>query len=234
LNLAQSIDYKIIKKERSNLLVLESLLFGQAGFLNEEKEDIYFKKLQSEYKFLLVKYDLHSVNKGQFQFFRLRPNNFPTIRLAQLGMLYFKVPNLFSKIIAIDKLKDYYELFDLKTSSYWEEHYTFNSQSLKKTKKLTISFINLLLINTIIPLKFIYQRHIGKQDDESILNLIKEIPSEKNSIITKFESLLNKNKPKEKYINNAMESQAFLQLKTAHCNPKNCLQCAIGNAYLKN
>jgi len=234
LNLAQSIDYKIIKRERAKLLTLEALLFGQAGFLNIDQEDGYFSNLQKEYQYQQIKYQLDPLFHGQFQFFRLRPNNFPTIRLAQFAMLYFTEHSLFSKIMEADDINDYYNIFDVKTSIYWEHHFNFNSESTKRIKKTTKSFIHLLLINTIIPLKFIYLQHIGQLNDAYILNLIKDIPSENNSIIKKFEDLLNYNCDKKKNIHTALESQAFLQLKTAHCNLQNCLHCAVGNSYLRH
>jgi len=233
LNLAESFDYKIIRKERDVLLKLEALLFGQAGFLDEEKEAGYYIKLQKEYHYLQLKYQLSPLYNGQFQFFRLRPNNFPTIRLAQFAMLNYKHQNLFSKILEAKYLDDYYQIFGVKTSSYWETHYSFNSMSVKRSKTITKPFINLLLINTIIPLKFMYYKHIGKLNDEFIIELVQQISFEKNSVINKFESLLNKNLKGEQKINNALESQAFLQLKIAYCNNQNCLQCAIGNSYLK-
>lgn len=234
LNLSQSIDYRVVKRTWSKQFVLEALMFGQAGLLKKDIEDAYFKKLKSEYDFLRLKFNLSPLFQGQFQFFRLRPNNFPTIRLSQLAMLYYKQQNLFSKIMEINRLDDYYDLFNLKTSEYWDYHYTFNSKSSKRPKYLTHSFINLLLINTILPLKFIYLKHIGKLDVGFIIDLIRKIPAENNSIIKNFESILNNDSHKNKQINNALMSQAFIHLKTNYCNQYNCLKCAIGNLYLKN
>lgn len=233
LNLARSIDFKIIRKEQNNLLSLEALLFGQAGFLQEELEEPYFKLLKTEYTFLRMKYQLEPLFKGQFQFFRLRPNNFPTIRLAQLASLYFLWNNLFSKIMNTESLHDFYALFDTNTSPFWKQHYSFTSNSRKRSIKISKSFTDLLLINTIIPLKFIYFKHIGLLQEESIINISKKIPSEKNNIIKKFKSFINNDRMQELKINNAFESQAFLQLKTAYCDKQRCLQCAIGNAILR-
>lgn len=233
LNLSNSFDYKIVRKERNQLVSLEALFFGQAGFLEEEKEEAYYKKLQKEYQYLQIKHHLEPLFNGQFQFFRLRPNNFPTIRLAQFAMLNCTQQNLFSKILNAKSLDDYYKIFIVKTSKFWETHYSFNSKSIKRSKVITKPFVNLLLVNTIIPLKFMYFKHIGKLDDEFSLSLIKQIPAEKNNIIHKFESLLNYNSNQKNSIINALESQAFIQLKTMHCNSQNCLNCAVGNSYLK-
>jgi hypothetical protein len=156
INLASSIDFKIIRKEQGSLINLEAILFGQAGFLNDKKEGYFYNNLKKEYNFLKLKYSLKPLFNGQFQFFRLRPNNFPTIRLAQLAMLYHLHQNLFSKIIVLNDLDEYYNIFNNATSSYWKQHYNFNSRSNKRPKFLTKQFINLLLINTIIPLKYVY------------------------------------------------------------------------------
>lgn len=234
LNLANSIDFKIVRKEQNNLLNLEALFFGQAGFLEEEIESSYYKKLQKEYQYLQLKYKLEPLYKGQFQFFRLRPNNFPTIRLAQLAMLYFTHHNLFSKILDAKCLEDFYDLFSLKISDFWQQHYSFTSGSVRRSKKITKSFIDLLIINTIIPIKFMYYKQIGKQDEESILELIKQIQPEKNSIINKFESLPMNKEGSCISVDNAFESQSFLQLKNEYCNSQRCLHCAIGNSLLKS
>ena len=225
LNLANSIDFKVIRKEHFKLINLEALFFGQAGFLQEDDEETYHQNLKNEYEYLKLKYHLEPLYNGQFQFFRLRPSNFPTVRLAQLAMLYFKQHNLFSKILEANSLKDLYNLFDVKPSVFWEQHYNFISNSVKRSKKLTEPFIDLLIINSIIPIKFVFQKQIGKLDEELLLNLIREIKPEKNSIITKFDGLNIK-------VKNAMDSQALLLLKSEYCNANLCLQCAVGNFLL--
>ena len=91
--------------------------------------------------------------------------------------------NLFSKIIDTKTIEDFYDLFSVKTSLFWETHYTFNKVSKSSKKKISKSFIDLLLINTIIPIKFSYALHLGKQIDDEIIKLVQEIASEKNSII---------------------------------------------------
>lgn len=233
LNMANSIDFKIVRKGQANLMQLESIFFGQAGFLNDNVENAYHNQLQQEYKYLRKKYKLESLNNGQFQFFRLRPNNFPTIRLAQLAKLYVAHNHLFSKILEAERLEDFYQLFSIKTSGFWQDHYSFTSPSLKRSKNLTKSFIDLLIINTIIPLKFVYYKQLGKLDEDSILKMIKQIRPEKNSIINKFKSLNTENSKTLISVENAFESQSFLQLKNNYCNPQRCLECAVGNVLLK-
>lgn len=234
LNLANSLDFKIVRKELDNLNKLEALFFGQAGMLFEEMEDGYYIMLQKEYRYLQLKYDLKPLNKGQFQFFRLRPSNFPTIRLSQLSKLYFAKSSLFAKILKAKSKDDFYEIFDIEPSEYWQRHYNFSSISSKRTNKLTKSFIDLLLINTIIPLKFTYYREIGDVDAVYSLNLIHQLQPEKNNIIKKYESLLNSTSENKSILQNALHSQSFLQLKNEYCNLNRCLSCAIGNSLLKD
>jgi len=227
LSLANSIDFSILRKEKHNVKSIEALLFGQAGLLNDDAiHDGYYQSLQKEYNYFQKKYNLQPNDKVQMQFFRLRPNNFPTIRIAQLSSLLYQQQNLFSKIMSITQLKDFYSLFDVSISEYWKGHYSFTSVSKKSNKKLTKSFVDLLLINTIIPLQFMYLKHINKLDEAGLLNSMRQIKSEKNTLIDKFE-LLNI------VSYNALESQALLQLKNEYCTKQKCLQCAVGNELLK-
>jgi hypothetical protein len=224
-NMANSFDFSIVRKISNNLEQLEALLFGQANLLGKNIESDYFIKLKQEYHFLQSKFKLQPINNGQVQFFRLRPNNFPTIRLSQLATLYHKQQHLFSKIIEIKTLDGFYNLLNVATSSFWETHYTFEKESKKSTKKLTKAFIDLLLINTIIPIQFMYLKSIGKTNFSEVISIIEEIKPEKNTIISKFDELKIK-------ANNAFETQALLQLKTEYCNKQRCLDCEIGKELL--
>ncbi|MEN8186403.1 MAG: DUF2851 family protein [Bacteroidota bacterium] len=226
-NLSASFDFSVLRKLQHKLINTEALFFGQAGFLFENIEDTYFQSLLEEYNFLRLKYLLEPISKGQFYFFRLRPANFPTIRLAQLAMLFHLHQNLFSKILDAKSIQDIYELFSVGVSDFWKTHYSFTSTSKRSNKYLTKPFIDLLMINTIIPLLFVYQKEMGKPDFENILELIKEINPEKNSIISRFKRLDVK-------VINTLETQALLQLKNEYCNKMKCLQCAIGNRLLRS
>ena len=225
LNFASSFDFSLVRKVSNNVKQLEALFFGQAGLLSNKKESIYFEKLKKEFEYLQVKFRLTPILGGQVQFFRLRPNNFPTIRLSQLAFLYSKYQNLFSKIIEIESLELFYELFDVKTLPYWETHFTFEKESKKSTKKLTKSFVDLILINTIIPLKFVHLKSLGKNDFSSLFTILENIKPEKNSIISKYNDLKIKSP-------NAFKTQALLQLKNEYCSKQLCLQCAIGKTIL--
>jgi hypothetical protein len=225
LSLAQSVDFSVVRKSQSNLQSLEALLFGQANLLSESVEDAYFISLSKEYSFLKQKFQLKENQVLPLQFFRLRPPNFPTIRLSQLANLYHEHQNLFSKVIELDKLEDFYKLFNVSTSEFWKTHYTFQKSSKPSTKVITKAFTDLLLINTILPLKFCYAKQKGQDIDGSILKIASEINSEKNSIIDAFNKL-------KKVSKSAFQSQSLIQLKTEYCDKNKCLQCAVGNSLL--
>ena len=224
-SLAKSIDFSVVRKLQSKPEQLEALFFGQAGLLNDDIQDVYYLGLQKEYAFLKQKFGLTNTQVVPLQFFRLRPPNFPTIRLSQLAILYNKHNNLFSKVIATNTIDELYSLFKISTSEFWENHYTFSKVSKTSKKMLTKSFIDLLLINTILPLKFCYAKQKGKLNDEVILTIAQHITSEKNSIVNAFNNL-------KEVSTSALQSQALLQLKVEYCDKNKCLQCAIGNSLI--
>src|SRR5690606_3984174 len=226
LSLANSFDFQVVRKLQAKPEQLEALFFGQSGILEEKIEDAYYQNMTKDYKFLKQKFKLNNASVLTPQFFRLRPPNFPTIRLSQLAILYHTQQNLFSKIIAATTRDELYRLLKVATSDFWKNHYTFGKVSKESKKVLTTSFMDLLLINTILPLKFSYAKFQGHSVDGSVLSIIQEIDSEKNSIVDKFNSLKNMSK-------SALESQALIQLKTEYCIKNKCLHCAIGNGILK-
>ncbi|MFD0763118.1 DUF2851 family protein [Lutibacter aestuarii] len=227
LNLALSVDFTTVRKVSNNLNQFEALLFGQAGLLFDNIESNYFLNLKEEFKYLQTKFKLEPISKNQIQFFRLRPNNFPTIRISQLSQLYHTHQNLFSKVIENEKLEEFYELFSVSASTFWETHYTFSKESKKSIKKITKPFIDLVLINTVIPIKFWYLKSLGKNDFSPLLQLIQQMKPEKNSIISNFNMLKVKS-------DNAFKTQALLQLKNEYCSKQRCLECSIGKELLKN
>lgn len=224
--IAESIPFSIIRKEQTDLLSLEALLFGFANLLREEKEDVYYSSLKSQWEYLKTKYKLTSDDFINLQFFKLRPDNFPTIRLSQLAVLYHENVNLFSKVIDVSDLNDFYKLFNSEASEYWKTHYVFDKENMLKSKKLSKPFINLLVINTIIPIKFLYAKQRGENIIDELIELLIEIPSETNSIMDKFKSFNLK-------INSAFDSQTLIHLKKEYCNHKKCLHCDIGLSLLK-
>ena len=227
LKMAKSITFSLIRKEALEVMYLEALFFGQADMIPVDVEDNYPKELKSWYDYIALKYKLSKPAIEPIQFFKHRPDNFPTIRLSQLAMLYHLHRNLFSKIIEANSIEEIYKIFNLSVSDYWKTHYNFDKSSPKKEKSLSKSFIDLVIINTIIPIRFAYANANGKEISETLTDLLSNIPSEKNSIIEKFTTFGIKSK-------NAFQSQSLLELKNEYCNHKKCLQCAVGLELLKN
>lgn len=227
LKIAQSIPFSVIRKECFEVENLEALLFGFAGLLDTEKEDAYFKDLKFRYFYLLHKYQMEKSCIEPVQFFKHRPDNFPTIRLSELANLYNKQQNLFSRIIEMNSLDAIYGIFRVSVATYWETHYQFDKESPKKKKVLTKSFVDLIVLNTIIPLQFAYAQSQGMEISEDLIAILNDVAPEKNSVIEKFNSFGIKAK-------NAFETQSLLQLKNEYCNKNKCLDCAIGMELLKN
>lgn len=224
-SLSNSFEFSILRKLQKDVTNIEALFFGQADLLSEDNLDTYYLDLQKRYSFLKQKFGLNNQGVMPLQFFRLRPPNFPTIRLSQLASLYSKQSSLFSKVIDCHTKEDFYKLFKIETSLFWETHYTFSKVSKPSKKKLTKAFIDLVIINTIIPIKFSYAKANGKQIETVVFDLIKSLKLESNRITSAFLKL----KPIEK---NALTSQSLIQLKTEYCSKNKCLQCAVGSSLI--
>jgi len=225
LSLANSIAFSVLRKLQNNVLYVEALLFGQANLLGDDVQDVYYFDLQQRYHFLKQKFKLNNEGVLPVKFFRLRPPNFPSIRISQFANLYTLEQNLFSRVINLKTKEDYYELFNKGVTDFWMTHYTFAKISKISKKRLTKSFIDLIIINTIIPLKFCFAKSQGKYVDEDLFQLIKQIKIEKNSVVSKFLDL-------KKIKKNALNSQALLQLKPQYCDKNKCLRCAVGNSLI--
>ncbi|MEO9510794.1 MAG: DUF2851 family protein [Flavobacteriaceae bacterium] len=226
LDKVMGLDFSVIRKTANNTTQLESLLFGHFGLLeNETCKDQYYLRLKMEYEYLAQKFGLEpTMDKPKF--FGLRPANFPTIRVSQLANLYIGNQNLFAHLMQTTTLDTFYDIFDAAASSYWNDHYTFGKVSRKSKKKLSKSFVDLLVINTILPLKFCYSMHLGQDWSNGLLSLAQQIKKETNVIIDGFGNLGSKTK-------NALESQAKIQLYNNYCSKNKCLQCNLG-AHLLN
>jgi hypothetical protein len=225
--LAKSLPQNVLAKHKNNPMQIEALIFGQAGFLEGELTDEYPQTLQKEYNFLRKKYNLTPIENHLWKFLRMRPQNFPTIRLAQFAALVVKSNHLFSKILDIKDVKSLRELFiDIHINPYWDDHYRFDVQSKPIGKNLGQSSVDVLLLNTLALFLFSYGRHLQLQYyiDRS-LKLLENLPGENNNIIADFDVAGVK-------IKTAFESQALLELKNNYCNFKKCLQCGIGNKIL--
>ncbi|MFC4261523.1 DUF2851 family protein [Ferruginibacter yonginensis] len=224
--IAQTISIQILAKHKNQLHQLEALLLGQAGLLQHSFEDDYPKMLQKEYQFLQHKYQLQPTH-ATVQWLRMRPANFPTIRLSQLAQIIYKNVHLFSQIMAADDLKKVYALFDVAANDYWLYHYRFDEPSVYKEKKLGKQMIHHLIINVVLPMLYVYGWYHNKPSfSDKAIEWALQLPAEKNSITKGFANLGISN-------TNALDSQALIQLKNNYCNHKHCLQCAIGNHILK-
>lgn len=224
---AKSLPLKLLAKHKNQLLPLEAMLFGQAGLLAQIFTDAYPVELQKEYDFLRKKYALQPIPASAWKWMRLRPANFPTIRLAQMAQLIFQSQHLFSRVLEAEDVTTLSRFFDVTPSTYWRNHYQFDKQSRTRVKKLGKTAINNLLINTVIPFVFFYGRYKSQPNlQEKALNWLAALPPEKNSITSKWAALV---RPAA----HAGESQAMLQLKKNYCDPVRCLQCAVGNKILQ-
>ena len=225
LEMATSFPFSVLQKIQHKHTEVEALLFGQCGLLADTIENPYYTDLQEHYSYLKKKFTLTNDAVSAPQFFRLRPPNFPTIRIAQLAAVYSQQPQLFSKIIAAKNVEEIQQLFNVTTTPFWDTHYSFTSTATKRKKKISTSLIDLICINTIAVLKFCYAKQHGKEVSEEITALLTTIAPEKNSIVKKYNNL-------KSIATNAMHSQALLQLKRHYCEPNRCLQCAIGTHLL--
>lgn len=224
--IARTIPVNILAKQRSSIHQLEALLLGQANLLPDEEGDEYTKLLQREYLFLKGKYRLNPI-VNPVHFLRMRPGNFPTVRLAQLAMLVHTSNHLFSKLLEENDLKNIKTALQVTANDYWHYHYRPGHLSPYKPKKLGGSMADTIIINTIVPLLFAYGLHHKKESyKEKAIQWLQELAAETNTVTGNFVQLSVINK-------SAYDSQALLELKHEYCDGKRCLQCAVGNGLLK-
>jgi len=219
--MAEHLDFSVINKIRQNPVQLEALFFGLSGWLEKPADD-EMKIWKREFDFLQAKYNLSPV-RFHPKFSKLRPPNFPTLRLSQLAALYHRNQNLFSKLMKAKNTASIYELFEsVKAGSYWDDRFNFAKESpVKGEKFLTKDFIDLILINAILPLKYTYHKNTDENTAEEILEFYRHIGPEKNTIIDGWRSMNMK-------VDNALESQALLFQYKNFCERKDCLNCGIG------
>ncbi len=224
-DLALFLPYEVFRKHTGNIKQSEALLMGTGGMLNEEKNCGYYNELKDEYLFLKYKYNLKSLKEGSIRFHRLRPKGFPGIRLAQLAMLYYKYNHLFDFFMELNHPQDAYKLLQVSASGFWDTHYTFDKSTKKLKKRMGKSFIDRILINVLIPLKFAYLKQRGNLDTDALIHFIEEIPSEKNRIIDIFNKIGVKSRT-------ALDTQAMIELYQKYCTKERCLDCEIGHYLL--
>jgi len=226
-SIARSIPVNLIAKHKTQIHQLEALLFGQSGLLNRSFEEDYPKLLSAEYRFQQKKYKLKNPFEPVF-FLRMRPGNFPSIRLAQLSMLLHQSSHLFAEIKESRELKDVKKLLDVTANDYWHYHYLFDEISAYKPKHIGTQMIDNLIINAVCPALYAYGHLMNEPFYKNkALHWLEQTGPEKNAITKGFIQI---GIP----IQNACDSQAILELKTNYCDVKHCLDCAVGNALLKS
>ncbi len=220
---ARSLPLNTIAKHTKNLEQLEALFFGQSGLLNEQLlGDDYFIGLRHEYSYLANKYKLKGIESHNWKFMRLRPSNFPSIRLAQFAALFPQSEALFSRLLEIEKPAEIRKLFKVKASKYWDTHYRFNQPAPKKVKWIGESSLNNILINTVVPFLYLYGERNNKPElKQRAFDLLESIPPEQNHIIRSWKLL-------GIAVENAYDTQALIHLRNNFCEQKKCLRCKIG------
>jgi hypothetical protein len=223
---AKTLPVTLLARYKNQLTMLEALLLGQCGLLEGDFEEEYAVLLQKEYLHLKAKYQLEPVRQA-VHFMRTRPINFPTVRLAQLAMLIHQTNHLFAFIRETVHLNDIKTMLAVTASAFWDHHYTLHRKSVYRPKKLGNQMIDTLIINAVVPVLFAYgSLHNEEQYKNRALNWLDELDPERNTITNGYEALGIINK-------SACDSQALLELKSHYCDPKKCLDCAVGNALLK-
>ena len=228
----------VVAHHRDDLFQIEALFMGQAGLLNPESiperhrdaaiADDYFQKMRREYQFLAHKYSLSPIDHRLWRFLRLRPQNFPHIRISQLANLYYQNKTDLSRLAEAETLDAAKEMLATQVTPYWQTHYAFGCESAKNEKHLSASSVNLLLINTVVPMLFAYGRH--RQDDElcdRAFDFLESLRAEDNTIVRTWREV-------GLTVDNAGDSQALIQLKKVYCDRRDCLRCRIGYEYLKS
>lgn len=225
--LAKSLPLRYIRKQRGSSSQVEAMLFGQAGLLEEEGDCYYYRFLQREYQFLKYKFDLKPLDASLFKSLRIRPVNFPHLKVAQLASIWIQYDTLFSMILEATSTGQIKQYFRILPADYWRTHYHFRYASPEKEKPIGESALNILLINTVVPMLFAYgERHRLPEYSERAIRLLESIPPEQNSIITTF---FRAGIP----VRNAGDTQALIQLKREYCEKKKCMYCRIGFRLLK-
>ncbi|MEW6468090.1 MAG: DUF2851 family protein [Bacteroidota bacterium] len=224
--LAGSLPYRVVSKCRQNRMRAEALLFGQAGLLEGKFREAYPRGLQKEYAHLRKKFGLKPMDAHIWRFLRLRPVNFPTIRLSQFAGLLTGPGHLFSRVLEVKNAKELRGLLSVEASDYWLDHFLFGRRSPKRSRRLGDEAIDNVIINTIAPLLFVYGRY--KKEDlycERALSLLERTDAEDNAIVRKWAELGIK-------VKDAYRSQALIELRNEYCAHKKCLDCGIGSRIL--
>lgn len=226
-SLATTIPLTILARHKASIHQLEALLMGQAGMLHERFTDSYAIMLYREYKFLSKKYSLHPILLP-IHLLRMRPGNFPTIRLAQLAMLIHQSSHLLMNILDAENVEEVKTRLNVTANDYWHYRYRFDEPSPFHPKRTGENIVNNILINAVIPFMFCYGSYHKKDLYKTkALAWLEHTRAEKNSITKEFTRLNVENF-------SASDSQALIELKNQYCDAKRCLECSIGYSLLKS
>lgn len=222
------VPFRAVNKHRDSLFQIEAFFFGQAGLLEETCTDEYYLQLQKEFRYLQHKFELPPVmNVSLWRFLRLRPDNFPHVRLAQLAYLYHKEQSLFSRVMEAATIKEVEQVLKTRTSPYWEEHFRFDKTSPKREKAMGEGSQELLIINTVVPFLYAYGVHkADEQLSDRAERFLEELKAENNQITRRWGGV-------GLLVRTAADSQAIVQLQKAYCDKKKCLYCRFGYEYLR-
>lgn len=226
--LSRLLPLRVLRKHLDNPVVVEAMFFGCAGFLDHEFTEAYPLLLQREYKIMKSKFDLITMPESYWKFLRLRPPNFPTIRIAQMAALVATFDNLLSKMLAINDVDDIYNLFDVDINDYWTTHFLFERPSRRQRKSLGSTSVDILIINAIIPLMFCYGMiHDNQELKERCIGFLEKIRPEDNLIVRNFTEM-------GVSVCNAQQSQALIYLYNNYCKKRRCLECRVFTAIIKD
>ncbi len=223
--LSRKLRFSHFKREAGNLEYIEAMLFGAAGMLRGKEDDKQIK-LKYDFELLRRKFKLTSIDESSWKWSRMRPSNFPSIRLAQLAALLASDRNLVHSLLQASELDEMRKLLEVNAGSYWSQHYRFGQRSNEHSTHLGKSSIDLILINLFLPFRFCFQEHHG-MDTAELIEFYFEIQKESNSTLKKWRSL-------GMISRSAADSQALLELKASYCNQQKCLSCQLGAEILKN
>ena len=234
---AYNVPLSAVGHHRDDLFQVEAIFMGQAGLLEldtvpahyqqDALNDGYFALLRNEYQYLAHKFSLRPMDASRWNFLRLRPQNFPHIRISQLANLYYRQKAGLSTLIECKTIQELRELLTSQVTPYWETHYTFGSLSAKNEKHLSVGSLNLLMINTAIPMLFAIGRHRHREElCDRAFDLLEQLRPENNYIIRMWQQC-------GLAVRSAGDSQALIQLKKQYCDRRDCLRCRFGYEYLR-
>lgn len=226
--LLQRIPYTVIVKNHNHLFALEALLLGQAGMLQGKFTDKYSLQLQNEYDYLKKKYALPpSLNHEIWKYSRMRPSNFPDLRLAQLAMIIHRSEGQLYRHVVNCKLPgSIRQLFRQRASDYWSSHYRLGSEAVFLKKTIGEQAISNIIINTVVPVMFVHAKESrGLNTTDGAIGLLEKLPPENNNIIRKWRQIIDS-------VDNAGITQGLLELRKYYCLTKKCLKCMVGHQVL--